>query len=107
MDDTKAEVELEMIAMNAITDAEMNSVSLIERDESQLKDLCLGAGFQETHISMKREYTNCAIVCRLSSPLGLDTAIDLPGLSGADARDTKVLGGGRAGCMIPQAHTNI
>jgi extracellular factor (EF) 3-hydroxypalmitic acid methyl ester biosynthesis protein len=64
---------------------------LIERDESQLRDLCLGAGFQETDISTKREYTNCAIICRLSSPLGLETAIDLPGLSDADARDTKFL----------------
>ena len=41
---------------------------LIERDESQVKDLCLRAGFQETHIGMERERTNCAIICRLSSP---------------------------------------
>jgi SAM-dependent methyltransferase len=40
---------------------------LIERDESQLRDLCLRTGFQETHIRMKREHTNCAIICRLSS----------------------------------------
>jgi hypothetical protein len=42
---------------------------LIERDELQLRDLCLRAGFQETEITMKRENTNCAIICRLSSPL--------------------------------------
>src|SRR5262245_28370622 len=41
---------------------------LLERDESQLKDLCLRAGFEKTHISMEREPTNCAIICCLSSP---------------------------------------
>ena len=41
---------------------------LIERNESQLRDLCVRAGFHETNITMKREQTNCAIICRLSSP---------------------------------------
>ena len=40
---------------------------LLERDETQLKDLCLSAGFEETQIRMEREPTNCAIICRLSS----------------------------------------
>jgi hypothetical protein len=40
---------------------------LLERDETELRDLCLKAGFDETHINMERERTNCAIMCRLSS----------------------------------------
>ena len=39
---------------------------LLERDETELTDLCLKAGFDETHINMERERTHCAIVCRLN-----------------------------------------